>query len=406
MSFFQRQINEVAHDPALRLYGACLAAINSLSAYFWLTVEPIDRVLAPTTPPVCWPFVPGCTLLRIMTQGQVAAVVWVILCAGLINSALFASPRLVRVAYWALFLVTAMKCALIVQDYRLIHNEHYMANSAIAVFLFVPTKRVALKYIIVLFYVWAGLLKLNMGWISGAALYGRRPLGIPGELVPAACAYVIVLELFIVFGLLATARWALWTSLAQLVLFHVSSFWVVGFFYPLLMFLILALFPLCSYIPSAAPGESDSSWFVPPGRPAIWVILSFSVLQCIPRLYPGRSALTGEGRAFALHMFDAPVQCRAEQLFHLPSGETRAVVVRPPFVYPRTACDPLVFFELATDYCRTHAGELPLIDFDLTLRSRTYGQTDYVTIVSIMSFCATKPTYTVWRHNPWIHTSH
>ena len=62
-----------------------------------------------------------------------------------------------------------------------------MALWVTGVFLAVPGKREALRLLLVLFYVWAGTLKLNWEWISGAGLY--RPLWlIHGRAVIAACA--------------------------------------------------------------------------------------------------------------------------------------------------------------------------------------------------------------------------
>jgi len=58
------------------------------------------------------------------------------------------------------------------------------------------------------------------------------------------CVYVIVLELGVTWGLLARRAWIFWTALAQFLVFHALSWQVVGFFYPLLMFAILAIFPL------------------------------------------------------------------------------------------------------------------------------------------------------------------
>ena len=49
-----------------------------------------------------------------------------------------------------------------------------MAFWACFVYLLIPGKRDAVRLLLVLFYFWAGTLKVNWEWISGAALY--RPL--------------------------------------------------------------------------------------------------------------------------------------------------------------------------------------------------------------------------------------
>src|SRR6267142_2687052 len=100
-----------------------------------------------------------------------------------------------------------------------------------------------LRVLVTLFYFWAGTLKLNWEWVSGAGLYSPMwPFSGMGVVV--ACVYVIVLELGVTWGLLARRAWIFWTALAQFLVFHALSWQVVGFFYPLLMFAILAIFPL------------------------------------------------------------------------------------------------------------------------------------------------------------------
>ena len=84
---------------------------------------------------------------------------------------------------------------------------------------------------------------------------GRRALSAdvadPGVGVVAACAYVIVLELVVSWGLLARRAWIFWAAFAQFLLFHALSWQVVGFFYPLLMFAILTIFPVSRLVEPA-----------------------------------------------------------------------------------------------------------------------------------------------------------
>jgi len=80
-----------------------------------------------------------------------------------------------------------------------------MAFAATFVYLLVPGKRVALRVLITLFYFWAGSLKLNWEWISGAGLY--RPMWpFSGVGVVIACAYVVVLELVVAWDCWRSAR--------------------------------------------------------------------------------------------------------------------------------------------------------------------------------------------------------
>jgi hypothetical protein len=409
--FIWGQIDEIRWDPALLWYGASIAAVNSLTAFHWLTRQPVSRILDPALAPICWPFIPDCRTLRVLTPDQISAVVCALLALGIVNVILFLRPRYVAVAFWLLLAATALKMAILLEDYRLILNQHYMSNWVVFSFLFVPSKRRTLPYLLVLFYVWAGLLKLNAEWLSGEALYGLRPLNLPQAWIPAACAYVIALELVIVFGVLSRRPWVFWSAFSQLIFFHISSFWVVGAFYPVLMFLLLPILFLVRYFgprggSSCAPLTGLRS-LVSGREPAstYCLVATFCLAQVGPVLvFPGDSSITGEGRMFALHMFDAPTECRASAVFRGPGGQ-RAEAMRAPFVHNRIACDPIVYLNLAREYCRAlHATASP-DSLDVVLETRKAGDDYFQNVVSITSFCAANPSYSIWRHNSWISAS-
>src|SRR5262249_31602660 len=172
-------------------------------------------------------------------------------------------------------------------DYRLRMNQHYMGFFATFAYLVVPGKRDALRVLVTLFYFWAGTLKLNWEWISGAGLY--RPMWpFSGMGVVLACLYVIVLELGVAWGLLSKRAWIFWSAFAQFLVFHALSWQVVGFFYPLLMFAILATFPLSRLI---EPGDRPEGLLAALARGhAAWSTYAlaalFSLLQLVPYAFP------------------------------------------------------------------------------------------------------------------------
>jgi hypothetical protein len=210
-------------------------------------------------------------------------------------------------------------------------------------FLFVSGKRVAIRYLVVLFYFWAGIIKLNPEWISGAALYGESLLLIPDSLISAACIYVVVLELLLIFGLLSSRALWFWATLAQLAMFHLISWNIVGFYYPLLMACILSIFVLERYIrPPPQPELPGAPSLARGRRVALGVLLGgFFSIQFLPYAYPGDSAITGEGRFFALHMFDAPIECQAVVLKTSKGGQQARNLSE------RVHCDPIVFWSMA-----------------------------------------------------------
>lgn len=401
-----RNLEEIAQDRALCWFGAALALVNAVTAVFWLTRQPVADMLAPSVAPVCWPFFEGCYRWRVLTPNVLDVLVVSLLVVAVVNAALFVRPGTAVVAYWLLAAVSAFKFALIAQDYRLVLNQHYMALWTVAVFLFAPAKRWALPCLLVLFYMWAGTLKLNADWLSGNALNGSMPLGVAKEWVPFACAYVVVLELVVAPMLLARNRYVFLAALAQFLLFHTVSYGVVGFFYPALMFLLLSVFVLFRLFPNRAGGSAD----VTPvalvrmrGPLASYaLILMFSAFQIGPRLLPGDIAVTGEGRMFALNMFDAPVECIATARHHLETSEVLDRRIRPAFLQARIKCDPIIYFEASKFDCLRGRDDLPSPDFDLTIRSRRHGEPEFRTVASIPNFCSSNPTYSMVRHNEWI----
>jgi len=123
---------------------------------------------------------------------------------------------------------------------------------------------------------------------------------------------------------------------------------VVGFFYPVLMFMLLTLVLLDRLQPSAssAPGLLERLWRGTARTGAYIVLIGFSLFQLFPYTSPGDRAITGEGRIYGLHMFDARVECKAQATVRDRAGAVHSVNLRPGLP-PRMDCDPLVIYHRA-----------------------------------------------------------
>jgi len=399
-AFFRKNIGEIRADPALRFYGSALAFLHVLTFLSWHR-RPLENVIAAGRMPICWPFFENCAAYRLLDAGDVRAYLWVYLGLAVLGVLLFLLRR-VSWAYGVLALLSLMAALVWLQDFQLRLNQHYMALIISLVFLFMPNKRRLLQYQIVAFYFWAGILKMNTEWLSGQALYAK-PLGVPVSMLPEACAYVLVLETCLVFGVFARRAWIYRATLAQLVLFHLTSWTVVGFFYPMLMFAILSLFPLVRRFPSAdeAPGPRRLLRGREPASTLAFLSV-FSFLQIVPWLFPGDSAVTGEGRLFALHMFDARVICEGEAVLHRAAGRMDRLPLRPP-VPLRIRCDPIVYLNLGRAICREGCSRTdPCISIDITLRSRRRTESALRPVMKIENFCQGGFAYDLWRPNRWI----
>jgi hypothetical protein len=401
-AFFRRNAEEIAADPVLRVYGLVLASVHVLTFLHWQRGSMLRRILTESAVPICWPFLEDCHRFRVFGPTALDAVLWTYLAVAVVALVLFVRPRTAMAAYVLLGSLELVKALVIVQDYRLRLNQHYMAGFVALAFLLFPAKRRVLQYLIILFYFWAGTIKLNREWLSGASLYRRELLWLPDALVPAACAYVVVLETILVFGLLARRPWVFWAILAQLALFHVMSWPIVGFFYPSLMLGLLSIFAL-SRLAAREAGRPDLMSLEAglEARSTYALLAGFSLLQLVPYAFPGDSAITGEGRLFALHMLDAQVVCESYVMLHDGQGGTRRVNLVVGGT-ARVRCDPLVHFNLARAFCREGAASGRWTEVDLSLRARRTSGTALRSVIDLVGFCAANPTYDVWRHNAWI----
>ena len=361
----------------------------------------LGAILSNSLAPLCWPFWEDCFRYRWLSPGAVDGLLWLYLVLAILAGILFVKKQTVTWA-WGLFLfLSALKIFFLFQDFQLRLNQHYMVGFASLAFLFFPGKREVLKILIALFYFFSGTLKLNWEWVSGSALY-KPILFFSGKLLVAACTYVVILELILIWGIFASRAWIFWATFFQLILFHVVSWQVVGFFYPTVMLCLLAIYPLSRLIPSEKMDPTIWKARLRALPRSSWVFLGgFSLLQLWPAFIPGDSSVTGEGRIFGVHMFDARLECEAYAVLKRGPGETKKIDLKSSMA-TRIQCDPLVYFDRAKALCRLRQPHQGFTDFDLFLNSKKQTEAELRPVIAIENFCATDPDYKIWRHNPWI----
>lgn len=404
--YFQNQIQEIQNDVVLRIYGMCLALAQVLSFSHWYDYKVMD-FLHKGAEPVCWPFFENCFDFRFFTLDQIRFIFWIYCLSSVAAVLLFIPRRWCAAAYGWLIVVNFLKTIIYIQDFRLRLNQHYMLYFATIAFLFFPHKRNLLRYLLVFFYIWAGKLKLNTEWLSGAALY-HDPLWIHGQWIPAACFYTLILELFISIGILVPTPWIYWSSFFQLCLFHFISFPVVKTFYPLLMYLLLTIFPLTYFSRRSDEPNNLLRSLVSFKQPlSVYLFLGFfSVLQLIPVVMPGDERITGEGRLFSLHMFDSLQVCKGELTLKLRGGVTRKMEIPRkdiPMKYGnRIKCDPVVSLSMANYQCRQNRNNPDFLDLDLYYESRLSSGSTMRPLVNVKDFCRQHLTYRLFQTNDWI----
>jgi hypothetical protein len=376
----------ISKDKTLRLFLAVLSLSNILSALHW---GPWDRLFEEVFhggEAYCWPFWPSCgtSLGRDVVSANLE--IFLLLLGGLavVSATLFWMGRALAVAWMLSALAWGLKIGLSLLDYRFSGNFHYMINILWALVLFFPRKKDTALLMIVSFYVAASFLKLNTDWLGGWAFI-RRPV-LEGTSLKFASAYVLVLELVLVWGLLSPRRFWFWSTWFQLLGFHLFSWHIVGYFYPATMFLVLSL-PLIHRFRGEVFGASRVFW------PAI---VAFWLAQVVPMVIPGDSAVTGEGRLFSVSMLDSYVECRAFLLSG--DGPNASDLSRDSRgLGVRLGCDPVILWNRARSLCEKSSQPLRVAFF-----SKRRSEERYRALVDEANFCAIEPSYSVWRRNEWI----
>ncbi len=267
-------------------------------------------------------------------------------------------------------------------------NYHYMVYIVTALLLFAPRRRESLKVMIVGFYVAAGLLKINIDWLSGAAMIRTPALG--GDLLVTSLFYVVFLELVLVFGLLHHKRWVRAITLLQLLCFHAFSWHIVGFFYPMMMFSVLSLFVLDEFIFNSKREQSENIllhlFSGRLGRSTYVVLIVFWLCQVIPFGLTTDPSLSGALRLSSLNMFDSKTQCHSLLVAKTEQG---TVHLQKPMknLGTRLSCDPLIYLNQAHQLCRANRDSKEIKQLSLTLFAKRVTEQHYKKSIDIKNVC-------------------
>lgn len=378
-AYLQAQWQEIGRDRALQWYGAALAFTVVLSFYFWRFTIPGS--LGNTTITLCWPFWPSCHLHPLRQLSVIGAqAYWSLTVGAAFASAAFFAIGRVPAAWWALVVAFLLKAFWHTIDYGYMGNYHYMPYVAAFAFLCLPDKQRTLRVFVVMFYVAAGLLKLNPEWLLGEAMPRKFPWFGQFE-YRVLLSYVVVLELVLVFGLLHTSRRVRFATLAQFALFHLMSWFIVGYFYPLVMFCLLTIF----VTDPPAPEGTGNAWHVRPA--SALAIALFGLAQITPKIGSRDPALHGEKRLWALNMFDANAVCETG-IYVKRKNET--IEIMPDYKARwalRIHCDPIVYRNEALAICRENATDPDFRNVDVILHARRSTGASFEPVLAEENIC-------------------
>lgn len=386
--YFQTQIRETLETPALRFYAFFLIGTQALSLYF-MRREALSG-LSEVSFSISWPGFPEIFEIRSQAFWIFYLVAWALVLAV----AAWGFWRRSAWGYMALMLGFFMKGFLAFQSYRFMGNYHYMPAIMTAIFLFIPHKKQILPIFLVFFYLAAGLLKLNPEWLAGhAVLWGPPKLLLPfGNWI---YSFVVFLELVLCWLLLFPQKTLRGIGLFSFTVFHLVSWHWVGYFYPLVMLQLLAIFPLLWWHEPRATINFEN-----PPKAHIFIIVLFWLAQALPYLQKSDSALTGDGRLWSLNMYDANSTCYEQSTLQQGTDiiETTGEIVTAV----RTHCEPYIYLDQIKKICRESQNLKKQSTLSFHLISKRQTSPVYKKIISTNDACNADLTYNMWGWNDWL----
>lgn len=246
--------------------------------------------------------------------------------------------------------LTVLKLFVLLSRYSFMGNYHNMHLSLCILTLISAGSFTFFRLGLVLQYVFAGLLKLNIEWLSGAALVSYSPYMFRGFWNSMSLAYVPVLELILIWGLLSKHSILRRVTIVQLIAFHLYSILIVGLYYPLIMAGLLL--PIITK--EFTNTNSDTILYNKIGlkqlAPLFFVF--FMVLWNIStKLYTLDPSMDGNISYLSLNMLDAKLKCQHTLLEEKPDGTILALNIPKIATAIRVHCDALVFESFLKRLC-------------------------------------------------------
>lgn len=389
-------LQELKNNEALKWVGIIFCLEHLLTVFFWSTERPLNLILTNPSFRICWPHWESCRSFS-WNHGSVRALL--ILYSAL---ALFSIILWVAKSYRAAILGTVsslvLKNFIIAQDYRLGGNYHYLPTLLCLAFLFLPHRTRSLPLFFWLIYFTAGILKLDPQWLSGAAINERF---FPPFIIQVGVWYVLILEIIFSFFIFSQNRKLFWFFFLQIFFFHLFSWHLTRFFYPSVMLLMLAILVLLRDIETPSWKLKDLRIFFHL-RPILFATGVFIFLQ-LPQYYlPGKAALTGQGRSFALIMYDGRTECQPHLNIWKKNQLKEELPLTAPWLITRIKCDPIIYKQLAERVCQWIQKDDLVEQVDLQLPIKFENEKDYRSIVSINDICNKQLSYSNFFPNYWI----
>lgn len=399
IKFIQSQIEEINNYKALRWYGAFLSLVHVVTFFFWHNTAFIYQYMTKNANTLCWPQIPFCESLRFLSPTGVQITLFLYLCLAFLAAFLFLRKNTLVYAYWLFLLINVIKFYLFFMDYRIMGNYHYMPFVISFAYLFIRQKLFFIPILIGCFYFFAGILKLsNFEWMTGMAFTrsARFPLFFNEEIKMLLCFYVVCLEIIGAWFLVLKTRWKA-SAYVQFILFHIMSYFIVGYFYPAVMLCVLTIFLLMYLFKEQYAVLSFRNMLS-----GLFFITLVIIGNTLSVFIPGDASLTGEGRYYGLNMYDANTECDSQIFLRFKNKTVQESFSAYRDYSMRIQCEPYVDFNTVNKICAYYKDDPEFIDSDWSLYSKLRSDMYFQRIVNVNNICGSELQYSSWRKNNWI----
>lgn len=382
-------LSEIAKERKLQWFGACLALTYVLS-YFHMFSAKIVHSFLDSRFSQCWSHHLFCGLLEGESQSRITLFKYSFLLLATTTLFLFVF-RQARIATYCLFATFLFKLLIFSLSYINMGNYHYMPLVMTFVFIFTSHRRESLGLFLMLIYFCTGFLKLNDQWFLGQAVFFWPT--IPNWLILVASSAVIFLELVMAFLLLSNNRVWRAAALGSFALFHLTSIYWVGWFFPSIMACLLAFYFF--YF------KENFLWRNMRAPRTLLCALIFILAQLPPLFMSQDPAITTEGRFWALNMFDAKSSCS-----HMIYGRFRNYSLDLSNYFEsyssRISCDPLLMINRVQRLCTQFKSNPDFTGIDFSLNSKRATDQNFKLIIHEKDFCEKSFTYSQLLQNSFI----
>lgn len=386
-------IDEIARSRTLQLAAGVLLLGWLLEFQSWFRFPDFTLNAVRDGLHLCWPWFQSCGEWYFLTTGTLGysqsvlyAGLWALMALALL-ALVYRKYAYMHAIFFVLF---AWEVLGMFFAYRFAVNYWYFHLLMAALFLCARGKLAFLRVAVVVFYVFAGIIKLTPSWISGE-YFSALSQGLylfPDMLIPVATGAVILMELVLVWYLLSSRREYRLSVLAILFVFHTYSVIYVGFTYPTVVLpMVLVVFLSNEEVRIRVRTFMRSI--------AGTVIVGFFVaVHLVPLFIHGDVRITLEGNKYGNYMFRANYQCESRATFVHTSG--RAVVKDSTSFFANYRCDPYGHYFYLKQMC---VNDETIERIAWTFDTAVDGS-PFMRIVNVENACELE--YTPFLHNEWI----